>query len=841
MGVAPEPFDAQCSTPHPAATSVDRRLVLMRSLVIEGWRPGEWDPVRLLLIPAPDGLLVRRRACGAPGCPGLVDQSGVLCRSHQAEMARSGMASIDDWLAAGGAGPRRRRLSDDTCVVVDGEGNRCPRPARQWWDLCRSHNEAWAKRRAKGVTFEAFLTQARPLSDYGPCAAACCYRAAASGLGLCDSHYKRWIKDGSPRGADLIRWRRRVAQPANRKILSLRGLPELVRLEILYGIQRRLAEQIRTGAENMSTFVDHLRAAEVTSVLDFDLSSIDADGNQDHSRFARFVIDRVGLAYRDPETELANDRWDLRVLGGRGHLDFSPINQEWLREGTKRWTAATMGRVKDTPTIKVRVRAVAVLSQILASGPGGGVDPATLGRRDMDRFLLRLRSLSAPDTGQRSPAWAFQVAKSCGLVIREATDMGLMPGLNPTFSMRRGDAHWAIVEEAEARAIPAHVISQLDDQLTRLAQIPGTPSDADRKPAHRSLGVLGDRAGVTAVLAYHLLKGTGRRVGEIASLHLECLDVDEHGKAVLIYDNHKAGRLRRRLPLADGALVNAIADQQHWVQGRFPDTPRDQLWLLPRPNKNSDGTAHIDRNQLLMWIRAWVDSIPAIDAGIADVDGRALPYDRSAITCHAFRHTYAQTLADEGVAPSVLRDLMDHRDMNTTLGYYKVNETKKRKAMELLARHTVDNRGAARPTIEPHTRVSELREQLSWVAVPMGKCSEPTNVRAGGQACPIRYQCAGCPHFESDPSYLPDLRVYADDLRREREMLIALGAANWVVANVAGQLDVILEHIARHEQLLQGLSVEQRDAVEDASRTVRKARQSIPVAFGRRRRAADDD
>jgi hypothetical protein len=48
----------------------------------------------------------------------------------------------------------------------------------------------------------------------------------------------------------------------------------------------------------------------------------------------------------------------------------------------------------------------------------------------------------------------------------------------------------------------------------------------------------------------------------------------------------------------------------------------------------------------------------------------------------------------------------------------------------------------------------------------MGKCSEPTNVRAGGQACPIRYQCAGCPHFESDPSYLPELRGYANELRQ---------------------------------------------------------------------------
>ena len=47
-----------------------------------------------------------------------------------------------------------------------------------------------------------------------------------------------------------------------------------------------------------------------------------------------------------------------------------------------------------------------------------------------------------------------------------------------------------------------------------------------------------------------------------------------------------------------------------------------------------------------------------------------MPFDRSAVHPHAFRHTYAQTLADQGVPAPVLRDLMDHRSIDTTLGYY---------------------------------------------------------------------------------------------------------------------------------------------------------------------------
>ena len=45
---------------------------------------------------------------------------------------------------------------------------------------------------------------------------------------------------------------------------------------------------------------------------------------------------------------------------------------------------------------------------------------------------------------------------------------------------------------------------------------------------------------------------------------------------------------------------------------------------------------------------------------------------------------------------------MDHRSLSTTLGYYRVGETRKRAAMEVLARHTIDNRGVTRPAGRPN-------------------------------------------------------------------------------------------------------------------------------------------
>jgi hypothetical protein len=469
---------------------------------------------------------------------------------------------------------------------------------------------------------------------------------------------------------------------------------------------------------------------------------------------------------------------------------------------------------------------------VLASGPGGGEDPSSLGRADVERFLARVRSPRFSDRGRAlGPKARAAVIEECALMMREARELGLVPKLGATFAFRRGDRIQRTGEEPPGRALPAGVIAQLDAHLDLLADVPGATGPA-RVP---TLGALGEHAGEMAVLVYKLLKGTGRRVGEVASLRLECLDVDERGKDVLVYDNHKAARMGRRLPLSDSALVRAVRAQQGWVRSRFPSTPPERLWLLPRPHKNVDGTKHFDTGLIGAWFRAWLERVPQINAGPLDEQGQPVPFDRRAVHPHAFRHTYAQTLADQGVPAPVLRDLMDHRSMNTTLGYYRVQESRKRKAMEVLARHTLDNRGLARPAAGEPSRSAHLRGHISWVAVPMGKCSEPANVRAGGQACPIRYQCAGCPHFESDPSYLPELRAYADDLRREREAMLAAGAAEWAVGHVSRQLEVIVGHVRAHEGLLERLADDERALVEEASVTLRKARQSVPVAFGHRR------
>jgi hypothetical protein len=276
--------------------------------LVEGVSLGdEWDSERLLVIPRPGGLLAPGRACPAPGCPNLVHRGGPLCQSHDGSFARSGLPDMEQWLAASEPGVLRPRFIEEPCVIV-ADGERCLRPGEGALGLCRAHSMQWAYWRRAGQQWKAFSVRARPLEDLGGCAVASCYLAACyKHSRLCDGHYAAWRARGYPGGRRFEAFLARAPQPANRRVLSLRGLPELVRLELLYAIGCRVHEQIRTRTTEMRPYVDRLLASGVSSLTELEPRLVEPTGRSERGRFARFALDRVRLAYGNAETERDKD------------------------------------------------------------------------------------------------------------------------------------------------------------------------------------------------------------------------------------------------------------------------------------------------------------------------------------------------------------------------------------------------------------------------------------------------------------------------------------------------------------------------------------------------------
>jgi hypothetical protein len=124
----------------------------------------------------------------------------------------------------------------------------------------------------------------------------------------------------------------------------------------------------------------------------------------------------------------------------------------------------------------------------------------------------------------------------------------------------------------------------------------------------------------------------------------------------------------------------------------------------------------------------------------------------------------------------------------------------------------------------PAPFTSPTAYQRASVSVPFGNCTEPSNVKAGGGACPIRFQCAGCGFYRPDPSYLPALEQHIAALRTDRETARAIGAADYVTDNLTAEIRAFTDVADAMRRRLDALPASERDEVEQASRLLRRAR-----------------
>jgi len=187
---------------------------------------------------------------------------------------------------------------------------------------------------------------------------------------------------------------------------------------------------------------------------------------------------------------------------------------------------------------------------------------------------------------------------------------------------------------------------------------------------------------------------------------------------------------------------------------------------------------------------------------------------------------------------------MDHRKLDATKAYYRVGENRRREAVDRVAAMQFDRHGTRIWRTAQQLLDSEhTRRAIGEVAVPFGICAEPSNVQAGGNACPFRFRCTGCDHFRTDVSYLPDLQAYLDDLLRNRErVLAATDVDEWARAEAMPSEEEIVRVrrlITRVHAGLEDLTNDGRAHIDTAVTAIRRHR-SVMIGMPRIRQAAPD-
>ena len=695
--------------------------------------------------------------------------------------------------------------------------------------ICVSCQARLRKQGMGGEEFAALPARApRPTFTATPCGprcavAACTRRPRRRDGAYCEAHQIRWrTAHRRDPGTDEQRWRQIEPAVGLGGEVSLRGLPALVVTEVLFGLQQRCRiNAVKTDDAVLRSFCDDLRRQQVATVADYRLA---ADRGLEFKGLANCVIGHAGRALSTPETEVGKEEWDLVVFGHSGTLSFTGITQRWLRETAKRWAADDLPRRRVRPgrqtsagqAVRHHLGCLVRLSESLRMRPDRGEQPAALGRADMQSFLHRLAYLDS--VGQISGDARIRACREVRAVLTRARAMGLTrpggvaAGLGDDFVITVADVPLKPEPAEPNRDLPPEIMQQLCGHLDELT----TPETR------------------TAV---ELAIDTGRRPEEICDLDFDCLTRDEDRQPVLVYDNHKANRPARRLPIS-GHTAALITAQQQRVRARYPDTPLAELKLLPTDRRNPGGRRAVTAFSVAFAHRVWVDKLPVLRTS----DG--VEYDKAKVVLYAYRHSYAQRHADAGVPVEVLRELMSHRKLETTSGYYRIGETRRREAVDRVAALQFDRHGnriwrQAQALLDSE----HARRAVGEVAVPFGVCAEPSNVKAGGGSCPFRFRCAGCDHFRTDVSYLPDLNAYLDDLLRTRERLLATtDLDDWARAEAMPseqEIARIRRLIARVAGGLDELPAEQREHVQEAVTTLRRHR-SVMLGMPRVRQALPD-
>ena len=750
-----------------------------------------WDPVDRTLRLAPEHPLLGRTVCAAPGCRTTCGGRPGVCLECRRRLDAAGLGLADVAQLPPPQGRRWLAPADGACLVVG-----CPRPwTRSETPLCHAHRTQCAD---LGVTIDDFVTTAgvTALPSFGVCAVAACHRQLpARGDVYCGAHVQRWrAARRAGEGLDEPGWRATEPPVPQSGLVNWDAIRPQVVVQLLFGLQQRTRHGAKTSDAILRSIGMDVRRQGVSTLADYAVPPQRGHGVR---CVVTTMVTYVRRGLSGPDTEIVKDTWDMTLFGHRGVLSFTRIHQPWLRQAAKTWALSDLprrrGRAGQDKT-RHHLSSLALLSDSLHHRPDHGDDPAVLGRADIEVFLNRLAYLQSTET--ISPLTRLLACREVRKVLTALRQLGVTgpghpaAGLSDQFGVHRDDIPAEPDQPEPGRDLPAAIMRQLCDQL-----------DLVPSPRIRT--------------AIEILIDTGRRPEEVLALPLDCLSQDSDGAPVLVYDDLKNNRRGRRLPIP-ATTAETIRAQQHRARARYPAAPAAALKLLPSGSANRDGSRPMTAPALSTAHRAWVDTLTLLLP-----DGS--PYDKDRVVPYAYRHTYAQRHADAGAPIDVLAELLGHRNLNVTRRYYRVEEHRRRQAVEKTTMMAFDRHGDRVWHQAAALLDSEHARNLAGdVTVPYGRCTQPPNVHAAGTACPTRFRCTDCAHFHTDIAHLPDLTAYLEDLLRTRERLTA--ATDIPTGPTDEQITQVRRLIARLNTGITELSPTDRTQIHEAITMLRRHR-----------------
>lgn len=819
----------------------------LQDLIDPSWRPGEFDHESLVFTPDVSNPFTAVTTCIRMDC-GILLTGGSLCPSCWKEwVSISGNeTALESWAAIT---PRRRAASKVRGCLVSG----CERQ-HSAQGLCHTHLSAYHNRRRRpnaepgaprrispeSYSIQDWITGSNPspLPPATRCLADACRNDRRHKSGLCGTHdwrFKKWVAATRPSSAlndSVLRWLQLEIEPSvhqdTEETFAAAGatpfmlLPEPLRWEFLYAVQQRDLTGLSalSGLLVRGTFLDLRRRGRTTVVGETKLGRQTGKNGNLTGMLVEWqrMIDEAhrawsGIDKRDPRLIYFQDlelRKSTQRIGPKARIDLRPMKHEWIAEAITLWTRAS---ARSAGELRTMAAAWQVADETLALR---GTPIHALGTADMTEIVRAIRRRWPSEAPQRKGIRAIErlinFARSCEDLDASWSELSLRFVVNPELHLTIGRSREDDSATDEPyRFVPMPIVDWVMDHLGLLER-----SSAYLTAEARAMIFIQERC--------------GRRTGETVRLEENCISYDDQQSPYLEWRQGKKPWARgKRLP---------IHQETHDVIRRWQDLKREHQvesqWLFP-----SRRAGRVDRPYESGYLQARVKELVRLVSSqapypttVEGAEGNLIHFDLATIDAYAFRHAFAQRLADATdeagrptTTPEVLQQLMGHRNYNTTMGYFEVTARRRKKAMEAIAPRRLNMR---REVID----VTRERDGFNKIAVTLGHCTEPQNVLASGHACALEHSCESCPFFLVDP-------LEQDGIKTKRHQLRIKLARAKVIESPQHLLDHFEARISDCTTLIEGIDA-YVDGLEEEERTaIRHALESM--AEIRRRSTASRD
>jgi len=427
-------------TATPSAALVDRQdwVAVVEAQLLGEWRNQEWDQERLLFTGLLDTSVTLAFTCVTPECgePSRTKESPCY---ECAQELKSYTGDREAFRRTHRANRSWTGHELQQCLITH-DGDRCQRTATNR-GLCRSHFSKWQQWQRRGSTFDEYLHDCTDLyARRGTCQVIGCeHEIVTAAHALCGPHDQQFSGHGK-----MTRSRKRFdefivkARPFVRiHQFSLAGMPQGLRAEILYVLQRRDDEGFFVHPTMVRTVIkkcDERNLESLLEITEIEIAGLTRTNTAQRSflRSARLHLTRLQVRY-GYQNPYAGDIWDVAVLGlmastsrpylaTRGVLDFTEITVAWVKNLVKDWIRHVE---PDVVTAGHTIRTAKIASQALLLRTGGH-DPTRLRLADMTAVVRDFNLATRPDGLLYSPGTRAQLLNSWRDLIEFGRSTGRM-------------------------------------------------------------------------------------------------------------------------------------------------------------------------------------------------------------------------------------------------------------------------------------------------------------------------------------------------------------------------------------------------------------------------------